>query len=95
MTLVEKVGVKDACKLLNIKYQTAKSIVRRFKQTGKAERKNKILKNSEILKTPMCNQCKIIHGMFYYDKEIQTSDQAEDEVKIFEKDNVFDNNQAC
>lgn len=36
--------VKQASKLLNMKYQTAKSILRRYKQTGKADRCNKILK---------------------------------------------------
>jgi hypothetical protein len=35
-------GIKEASVRVNINYQTAKSIIRRFRQTGKIERINKI-----------------------------------------------------
>ena len=36
--------IKDSAILLGINYQTAKSIIRRFRATGKIERSNRILK---------------------------------------------------
>jgi Mn-dependent DtxR family transcriptional regulator len=46
MAVTERVGpLKDISRALNIKYQTAKSIVRRYRQNGRVERKNRILKN--------------------------------------------------
>ena len=35
---IEKISVKEASDKLNINYQTAKSIIRRFKITGRIER---------------------------------------------------------
>jgi transposase len=39
--------VKEASRKLNMKYQTAKSIMRRFVKTGRVERCNKILKRTD------------------------------------------------
>ncbi len=44
----ELMNVKEASRLLGIKYQTAKSIMRRYMKTGKINRCNKILKPSII-----------------------------------------------
>lgn len=40
----ENLRIKDAAVVLNINYQTAKSIIRRFRATGKIQRSNRILK---------------------------------------------------
>lgn len=44
----QNVGIKEAAEQIGINYQTAKSIIRRFRQTGKIERINKIV-------TPPCD----------------------------------------
>lgn len=49
----ENLRIKDAAIILNINYQTAKSIIRRFRATGKIIRSNRILKyaNDEAAQT--------------------------------------------
>jgi hypothetical protein len=41
--------IKDASQLLNINYQTSKSIMRLYRQTGKMDRSNRILKTKSEL----------------------------------------------
>jgi predicted site-specific integrase-resolvase len=54
VALEEIMNVKEASRVLGIKYQTAKSIMRRYVKTGKIDRCNKILKisvtNAPIIK---------------------------------------------
>ena len=50
MIEVQGVRIKDAARDLKINYQTAKSIIRRFRVTGKIVRCNRILKYADSVK---------------------------------------------
>ncbi len=51
----ENLGIKEASQSMGVNYQTAKSIIRRFRQTGKIERVNRILTTDSPLPNASLN----------------------------------------